>query len=1050
MKHVSRVLAVGCLVAWASQPMLVTHAQEPANPKAGLPEFSLPERFALSTPARDIPVVAVVPTDEIEGDEPMREVKNPVLPKKGEAPATDFGMDFAVQSTTPTLNIPAPASTFEGLSNGDNATAFGFRVAPPDTDGDVGPNHYVQQVNLLVRVWNKSGVPLTPPFKLSTLFAPLGGQCAAPDAGDPIVLYDPLADRWLLSQFAFTGNGTTPPYHQCIAISKTPDPTGAYYLYDFVVSGQNFPDYPKLGVWPDGYYMTTNQFFLGGNFNGAGFFAFDRQKMLAGDPSAGQIYFNFDLASHPEGVGGALPSDLDGLNPPPVGAPNVFSYFLATEFGDAADGLRLFNFHADFASPALSTVTERPESPIAVAPFNPNNPAGRADIPQPAPGVGLDSITDRLLHRMAYRNFGGHESWVTNHTVNVTGGTTLGTFQAAPRWYDLRRSGGAIGVNDQGTFAPDGTSRWMGSAAMDNQGDLAVGYSVSSSTVFPGIRYAGRLAGDAPGLLAQGENEIVAGTGVQRTTGNAAQNRWGDYSSLAVDPVDDCTFWFTSEYYTAASQLTSPVGWVTRIGSFKFNECSAPAQGTLTVHVTDCGGGGNLQGASITINGTLYGSTDANGNFSNNLPPGTYTVTVSKPNFATASGTVTVTNAGSVTLNLCLTGIPVIVVDSATLNVESCAPPNSAVDPAERVTFDVGLRNTGTTAGTNIVATLLPNARVTAPSGPQNYGPIPAGGTAVRSFSWTAAGSCGDSYQLTFHVQDGSLDLGNVTFDGNLGSLGAPSTFSYTGPPVAIPDNNTTGVTIPILVSGLGNTADVNFRIDGSSCNANAGSTTVGVDHTWVGDLVFKLTSPLGTTVTIINRPGAGTFGSSGNNFCQTLLDDDGAFPAIDSILATGAPPLGPPYTGTFRPENPLSAFDGQNPNGTWRLNVSDNAAPDAGSVRAFSLIITPRDCTNGCGTPRLLVTSSLSRNGQQVSAVITVSNEGASTATNVKLTQAMLGASSGAPLPQTLGNIPVGGSASATVVFAAPPPAGSATTLKVGGTYTGGTFTNTLRVTVP
>ncbi|HET6899999.1 MAG TPA: proprotein convertase P-domain-containing protein, partial [Vicinamibacteria bacterium] len=283
---------------------------------------------------------------------------------------------------------------------------------------------------------------------------------------------------------------------------------------------------------------------------------------------------------------------------------------------------------------------------------------------------------------------------------------------------------------------------------------------------------------------------------------------------------------------------------------------------------------------------------------------------------------------------------------------------------------------------------------------------------------------------------------------GNLGSVGAPSTFSYSGPPVAIPDNNATGVNIPIVVSGLGNVADVNFRIDGSACSAAIGSTTVGVDHTWVGDLVFRLTSPMGTSVIFMNQPGGAA--NSGNNFCQTLLDDDGAFPNISTIMSAGAPPLGPPYTGTFRPQSPFSAFDGQNPNGTWQLNVSDRAAQDTGNVRAFSLIVSPRDCTNGCGTPRLLVTSSLSRNGQQVSAVITVSNEGASTATNVKLTQAMLGTASGTPLPQNLGNIPVGGSASATVVFASAPPPGSMTTLKVGGTYTGGTFTNTLRVTVP
>ncbi len=269
--------------------------------------------------------------------------------------------DPVVQSAPGPQAIPAPLASFEGINNQENATVVGLYVVPPDTVGDVGPNHYVQAVNLLFRVFDKSGTSLLGPLPMSSLFANLGGICSTTDDGDPIVLYDPLADRWLLTQFADAS-----PAHQCVALSRTGDPTGAWFLYDFTMPNAKFNDYPKLGVWPDGYYMRRQP---APGLPGRGVFAFDRAKMLEGDPSAGYIYFDLDSADPT--IGGLLPSDVDGLTPPPAGAPNVFAYFTATEFGDAQDGLRLFSFHADFANPGASTFDERPESPIAVASFDP-------------------------------------------------------------------------------------------------------------------------------------------------------------------------------------------------------------------------------------------------------------------------------------------------------------------------------------------------------------------------------------------------------------------------------------------------------------------------------------------------------------------------------------------------------------------------------------------------------------------------------------------------------------------------------------------------------
>src|SRR5438034_502509 len=268
-------------------------AQAPSDAGVGAPQVSTAVGFALSAMVRDLPAAPVTTTTgDIDGeDEPLREVNTRQLPVG--AVDNEQRSDGAIQRDAPLIlsGVPSPTVSVQGLSSQDNFNALGGRVLPPDTNGDVGPNNYVQTVNLLFRIYDKTGAPLTPPKRMRSLFAPLGGICSTNDNGDPIVLYDPLADRWLLSQFAFVGGGTVPPYHQCIAISQTPDPTLGYYLYDFVVPDGHFNDYPHFGVWPDGYYMTVNQFLTGGPFSGDGIFAFDRAKMLVGNPAASYIYF---------------------------------------------------------------------------------------------------------------------------------------------------------------------------------------------------------------------------------------------------------------------------------------------------------------------------------------------------------------------------------------------------------------------------------------------------------------------------------------------------------------------------------------------------------------------------------------------------------------------------------------------------------------------------------------------------------------------------------------------------------------------------------------
>lgn len=570
-----------------------------------------------------------------------------------------------------TAAMPTPSISFNGVASSDDLAQFGFTLLPPDTNGDVGPQHYVQFVNTLFQVFSKtSGTPLlAAPAKLSALFSTLGGACAASDDGDPIVLYDPLANRWLLSQFSTTG----PPFHQCIAVSQTPDPTGAYFVYDFVMPNSKFNDYPKFGVWPDAYYMTDNQFTsLTGPPSGAGVFAFDRAKMLAGDPSASFLYF--DLAAVDTSIAGMLPADLDGA-PPPAGTPDYFTYFTAVAFGDASDALRVFAFHADFSTPANASFTELAESPIATAAFDPTFNCGSSGldcIPQPTPAgstAKLDALSDRLMFRLQYRNFGTYESLVVNHTVNVNG-----TSHAGVRYYELRRPlpGGSFAINEQASFAPDADHRWMGSAAMDHQGNLAVGYSVSSASTFPAIRYAGRLATDPSGGLFQGETTLQAGGGAQTST----SSRWGDYTMLSVDPMDDCTFWYTNEYYSTSSSS----GWRTRIGSFKFAACTPLPTWTPTntVLATATGTPTATRSATATASPTRTGTPTVTRTFTKTATP---TPTASR----TKTPTVTMTPTKTVTPTLTITATTTATL-TATPTLTATATPTATDIPTATVT----------------------------------------------------------------------------------------------------------------------------------------------------------------------------------------------------------------------------------------------------------------------------------------------------------------------------------------------------------------------------
>ncbi|GAC1353944.1 MAG: hypothetical protein NVSMB42_10970 [Herpetosiphon sp.] len=503
-----------------------------------------------SPPLRDIPPIRIAPVGPPHqaGDD----VGNDSLPRNGFQDQADnvvqrsFVPASGAAPLQPGLAAPTTTTSFDGISF---ATGL-CNCAPPDTNGVVGADQYVQTVNSAFQVWSKAGLSLYGPAQINTIWAGFTGPCEISNDGDPVVMYDKQAARWVITQFTATS-----PYNECIAVSTTSNATGSYNRYAFQLSLTDFPDYPHLGVWPDGYYMSENIFAGATTYAGPQAYVFDRAKMLAGLPATMQTFPSLGPTHNP-----LLPSDLDGATAPPAGAPNIFA-----EFGNP---LQLYNFHVDWTIPANSTFT--PQGPaLAVAPFTELCPTTRACIPQLGSADRLDGIGDRLMHRLAYRNYGDHAALALSHAVDAGGG------QAGQRWYEIRNPHGVPSIYQQGTYAPaDTVNRWMGSVAMDRFGSLALGYSASSTTSFPSVRYTGRLSTDPLGTLPQGETTLIAGGGSQVATAN----RWGDYSSLTVDPVDDCTFWYTQEYYA----VTSSFNWNTRIGAFQLPGCGVAPANTAT------------------------------------------------------------------------------------------------------------------------------------------------------------------------------------------------------------------------------------------------------------------------------------------------------------------------------------------------------------------------------------------------------------------------------------------------------------------------------------
>ena len=540
-----------------------------------------PVYFDISPPLRDMATLKQEKVDLSWKDGVVKNHFNNRHHDNQNMPTPGF-MDPVRQDHFGNLLSDTTIVNFEGVNGGS--------YIPPDTYGEVGPDHYFQVVNCSYAVYNKAGTKVLGPLPSSSVW---DGMPNNTNSGDAVVVYDETANRWVFSQFSlpFFPNG---PFYQMIAVSQTPDPTGSWYRYQY--SFTSMPDYPKFGVWPDAYYMSCNRFSAGSTgYAGTGAAAFNRNLMLVGDPGAQMVWFAISSSNEAYSM---LPADCDGTFPP-LGTPNYYTY----EYDATPYHLGINEFQVNWEAPGSSTFGNFLSVPVNS--FNSNIPG----IPEKGTGATLATLSDRLMYRLQFRNFNDHWAMVCNHSVNAGSGI------AGVRWYELRKTTGPWAVYQQATYAPsDNNYRWMGSMAMDTAGNIALGYSISSPNMYPSIRYTGRLKSDPLNSMTVAEKGIINGQGSQ-TSGTS---RWGDYSAMSVDPSAPTTFWYTTEYYP----LTSESSWHTRVASFTFGNVfssfAAASPEKLCV------------GDTSQLNAIAYGGSGSYSYSWTSIPPG-FTSAISNP-----------------------------------------------------------------------------------------------------------------------------------------------------------------------------------------------------------------------------------------------------------------------------------------------------------------------------------------------------------------------------------------------------------------------------------
>lgn len=741
-------------------------------------------------PLRDMRPVSAVRTRPLREIPPINPLEAPghdhPEPMQPNPPTKGGGIDTARQGKiVSSVSAPNPTGlSFDAVGVG--LAGFAPASNPPDVEGRVGATQYVQWNNTSFAVFDKkTGALLYGPAAGNTLFQSLGGVCATHNDGDPVVSYDILAGRWILSQFVVGGPAGSFS-HQCIAVSATSDATGQYYTYDFLTDANNFIDYPKTGVWPDGYYMSAHVFNSAGTSYLAGrVYVFEREKMIAGLP-ARQLSSNLSSATGTQY--GFLPADLDSLTPPPVGEA---SFILGPDPSNLGltDSTRVA---VTWGSTPTITLTS---STIATTPYATAYcvSGGRACVPQKGQtnANGLDNLNSHFMYRLAYRNNGTQDAPQESLLANITVAGTPATHDAV-RWYEFRNAGSSTTtptVYQQSTFDPDTTYRWMGSIAMDKDQNMALGYSTSSTAIYPSISITGRLGTDPVNTMGA-EAQVFAGSGSQ---GAGAGNRWGDYTSMTIDPIDQCTFYYTNEYL----KTTGTFNWSTRVATYRFPSCvDAAAFGTLTGTVTSADTGVPISGVLVTLSNGYAGTTNSSGVYTILVPAGTYTATATDPARNCSTGTpsntpVTVNVSGTTTQDFVITGGSKLEANGYTINDTPNGNGNGIVNRYECFNLNANLKNNGCADETAISATLTtttPNVTITQPNSNYPDLAIDASGNNNAPFQVSTSSSfvCGTNIDFTLNLTYAGGSK-TVTFSVPTCSGGAdqtipPSSISTTDP----------------------------------------------------------------------------------------------------------------------------------------------------------------------------------------------------------------------------------------------------------------------------
>lgn len=874
--------------------------------------------------------------------------------------------DMALQKTAKSLNnrlgINGLSASFDGVGTTENSAAGFGLLSPPDPVLSVGPNHVVQMINLVHRVYDKSGNPLTPALKFSQIAS------TATDDGDPITLYDHMADRWILLQFSslFTSGRES----LIFCISQTNDPTGAYNIYEFQTTGV-FPDYPHVGIWNNSYIVTTHNFNLTGTaYLGQGFWAFDRNKMINGEATATAVSFN------DPSTGGYLPVSFEGFKTPESSSLPTFVTYNADEFG-GTDELQLRTLSPNFSNPSLSTLNSVTTLPVAA--FDGRSPSSNP-IEQLGTTSMLDAIADRMMSRIIYRRFDDYESLVMNYPVNVSGvnPTSASSYQASTRWYELTRANPSSSwiVNQQSTYSPTtidgatGINRWMGCAGIDQRGNIALGYSRSSSTSYPSIYYAERKKSDPVGTLGA-EQIFHASTGSQTNTGG----RWGDYSAMTTDPFDEETLWFTAEYYAT----TASVAFKTRIGSFKI----ADPVTTPTVRFKLGGTIARQKESVIPINVNQFYKDYLITVVIDQAPSQNVDLTITKTGTATEGVDYDLLNISAIVLNASNLS------QSFTLRVydDSYNEVDEFIDLAFTINANGGNGITGTfnqkhritivgttSCPTSNISVTRPTTfcesdsavlaanigldltyqwyrnNVLIPSATQSQYIAKTSGSyqvAVSRLGCTVSSS-----PISIIVKVGTpapITVSRIVSFGTTITAGSglqassicPSstTGTYSGPTIGYDGGTKSGADPQVSVSGAGASigsikVSITWR-KRSGGGINDCGTIGGTGRPYYDEVSFKVKSPDGTIINLLNSDTY-AIGTTPLGSLTTVFQDGG------STITVGALPT----NGTFAPIQSFDAFNGLNPNGTWTLIAEDAASIDPLCVESFSVTVL----TSGTG----------------------------------------------------------------------------------------------------